>query len=216
MSPTLWDFVFVSIGRAIFTFSELWSSPPWCCRVALKAHKGWRTWFKQPQPLIKKLLAFNLGGTIFIADQHYSIWREHPSEPTTVGSRILVAISSVKWSRPGTLLNHFVRHYKMENRMFGVVLEWFIRICFLFSFWASTTLQRPLGVLLQESCSFSRGGTGLHFIAQCWLCNVVVLFYRQGVSMCGVAELPLYRVPVCIVFSRFCKRLAWARSILQR
>ena len=84
--------------------------------------------------------------------------------------------------------------------MFGVVLEWFIRIYFLFSFWASTTLQRPLGVLLQESCSFSRGGTGLHFIAQCWLCNVVVLFYRQGVSMCGVAELPLYRVPVCIVF----------------
>ena len=53
---------------------------------------------------------------------------------------ILVAISSIKWSHPGTLLNHFFRHYKMENRMFGVVLEWFIRICFLFSFWASITL----------------------------------------------------------------------------
>ena len=36
---------------------------------------------------------------------------------------ILVAISSIKWSHPGTLLNHFFRHYKMENRMFGVVLE---------------------------------------------------------------------------------------------
>ena len=32
--------------------------------------------------------------------------------------------------------------------------------------------------LQQESCSFSRGGTGPQFIAQCWLCNVVLLFYR--------------------------------------
>jgi hypothetical protein len=53
---------------------------------------------------------------------------------------ILVAISSIKWSNPGTLLNHFFRHYKMEKKMFGVVFEWFIRIWFLFSFWASTTL----------------------------------------------------------------------------
>ena len=28
---------------------------------------------------------------------------------------ILVAISSIKWSDPGTLLNHFFRHYKMEK-----------------------------------------------------------------------------------------------------
>ena len=49
-------------------------------------------------------------------------------------SIILVAISSIKWSHPGTLLNHFSRHYKMENKMFGLVLEWFNRICFIYFF----------------------------------------------------------------------------------
>ena len=29
---------------------------------------------------------------------------------------ILVAISSIEWSNPGTLLNHFFRHYKMEKK----------------------------------------------------------------------------------------------------
>ena len=36
---------------------------------------------------------------------------------------ILVAISSIKWSNPGTLLNHFFRHYKMEKKWFRVVFE---------------------------------------------------------------------------------------------
>ena len=35
---------------------------------------------------------------------------------------ILVAMSSIKWSNPGTLLNHFFRHYKMEK----TCLEWFL------------------------------------------------------------------------------------------
>ena len=55
---------------------------------------------------------------------------------------ILVAISSIKWSHPGTLLNHFFRHYKMENRMFGVVLEWFIRICFIYFLFGQVLLYR--------------------------------------------------------------------------
>ena len=57
-------------------------------------------------------------------------------------SIILVAISSIKWSHPGTLLNHFFRHYKMENRMFGVVLEWFIRICFIYFLFGQVLLYR--------------------------------------------------------------------------
>ena len=74
--------------------------------------------------------------TIFIFQKSSSSEWEYDG----ICSYILVAISSIKWSHPGTLLNHFFRHYKMENIMFGVVLEWFIRICFLYSFWASTTL----------------------------------------------------------------------------
>ena len=33
-----------------------------------------------------------------------------------------MAISSIKWSNPGTVLNRFFRHYKMEKNG----LEWFL------------------------------------------------------------------------------------------
>ena len=53
---------------------------------------------------------------------------------------ILVAISSIEWSNPGTLLNHFFRHYKMEKKGLGVVLEGFIICSINYSFWARCTL----------------------------------------------------------------------------
>ena len=57
-----------------------------------------------------------------------------------LGPWILVAISSIEWSSPGTLLNHFFRHYKMEKKGLGVVLEGFIIFSINYSFWARCTL----------------------------------------------------------------------------
>ena len=53
---------------------------------------------------------------------------------------ILVAISSIQWSNPGTLLNQFFKHYKMEKKGLGVVLEGFIEFLINYSFWAKCTL----------------------------------------------------------------------------
>ena len=120
-------------------------------------------------------------------------------------SIILVAISSIKWSHPGTLLNHFFGHYKMENRMFGVVLEWFIRICFIYFLFGQVLLYRGhLGSYCRKAVHLvgvAQASTLQHNVG----CAMLWCYFIDTVFPCVVwLNFHFIECLFALFFSRFC------------